>query len=147
MTSTPDTHIGERARARRLRTFLNDCAGSGAAEEIDRVREAVHELALDVTGKSFLDVDAVHAMLDSGAAMSAVLELMGSDIRFMLSRGAHDSCLASVLTNEGTEESLAEGPTLALALLGAHVAAVLARIERGTQLTEAHSSGTSLRLH
>lgn len=155
MASTLDKFTDDRARARRLREFLHDCAGSGPGEEIDRLREAVLELAGSGIcgvgtrggGRSAFDVPAVHAMLDCGAGMSAVLEIMGRDVRFMLSRGAHDSCLASVVNGDGVEESLAEGPTLALALLGAHVSAVLARIEMGAQPGEAVQAPASMRLH
>jgi hypothetical protein len=152
MASTLDKLTGDRTRAKRLREFLHDCAGSGPGEEIDRVREAVRELTLSGVGrrigdKSGFDPAAVHAMLDCGAGMSAVLEMMGRDTRFMLSRGAHDSCLASVVNGDGAEEALAEGPTLALALLGAHVSAVLGRIERAAQGGETLTAPTSMRLH
>lgn len=152
MASTPDKYPADHMRAKRLREFLHDCAGSGPGEEIARLREAVNELAVAGTGRrtdtrSPFDAAAVHAMLDCGAGMSAVLELMGRDTRFMLSRGAHDSCLASVVNGDGSEEALAEAPTLALALLGAHVSAVLARIENGAHSNDVLSAPPSMRLH
>jgi hypothetical protein len=148
MASTLDKFTDDRARARRLREFLHECAGSGPGEEIDRVREAVLELAgSGIGGKNGFDVAAVHAMLDCGAGMSAVLAIMGPNTRFMLSRGAQDACLASVVNGDGSDEALAEGPTLALALLAAHVSAVLARIEKGPQPGETPVAAASMRLH
>ncbi|HUD28597.1 MAG TPA: hypothetical protein VMQ93_06970 [Novosphingobium sp.] len=153
MARTLDKFTDDRARARRLREFLHDCAGSGPSEETDRVREAVLELAGtgiaggDRGARRGFDVAAIHAMLDCGATMSAVLEIMGRDVRFMLSRGAQDSCLASVVMNDGSDEALAEGPTLALALLAAHVSSVLSRIEKGAQAGEIHAAPASIRLH
>lgn len=148
MASTLNRFTDDRARARRLREFLHECAGSAACEEADRVREAVLELGgSGVDGTGQLDVMAIYTMLDCGAATSAVLELMGPDPCFMLSRGARSNCLASVVQNEGTDEAIAEAPTLSLALLAAHVTAVLARLEKGQETAEAPPAPASLRLH
>ncbi|WP_404482545.1 hypothetical protein [Novosphingobium sp. BL-52-GroH] len=149
MASTLNRFNDDRARARRLREFLHDCAGSAACEEVDRVREAVLELGgSGIEGTGTIDVVAVHAMLDCGAVTNAVLELMGGDACFMLSRGVQNVCLASVVQNDGADEALAEGPTLGLALLAAHVSAVLARIEKSGEATEAPMTPpASMRLH
>jgi hypothetical protein len=148
MASTLNRVTDDRARARRLREFLHECAGSAACEEADRVREAVLELGgsgVDSTGR--LDVMAIYAMLDCGAATSAVLALMGPDACFMLSRGPRSNCLASVVQSDGTDEAIAEAPTLPLALLCAHVTAVLARLEKGQETAEAPPAPVSVRLH
>ncbi|MCX7863740.1 MAG: hypothetical protein N2423_01675 [Novosphingobium sp.] len=73
---------------------------------------------------------AFEAMLALGAHVSAVLALIGNDAAFMLSRGANGKCLASAVTPDGAEEIVAEGSTLALALLAAHLSALLVDVER-----------------
>lgn len=148
MASTLNRFSDDRLRAARLREFLHDCAGSAACQERDRVREAVLELGgsgVEATGP--IDVAAIHTMLDCGAVTSAVLEIMGPDVCFMLSRGSQNTCLASVVQRDGSDEALAEGATLALALLTAHVSAVLARIEKGSAAADAPQVPASLRLH
>jgi len=148
MASTLNRFTDDRVRAARLREFLHDCAGSAACEESDRVREAVLELGGGgIEGKELLDVVAIHAMLDCGAVTSAVLAIMGRDACFMLSRGPQNACLASVVQNDGSDEALAEGQTLGLALLSAHVSAVLARIEKGVDVVEVQIAPVSMRLH
>lgn len=148
MASTLNQIIDDRTRARRLRDFLHDCAGSAPGEEAQRVREAVLELGgSGVETKGPLDVAAIHAMLESGAVTCAVLELMGSGACFMLSRGPQGACLASVVQENGAEEAIAEASSLGLALLGAHVAAVLARIEKAPFETDALPAPVSMRVH
>jgi hypothetical protein len=148
MASTLQRFTDDRARARRLREFLHDCAGSAACEQADRVREAVLELGgSGIGGTGPLDVMAIYGLLDCGAVTDAVLSIMGADACFMLSRGSQNACLASVVQSDGTEEALAEGPTLALALLSAHVSAVLARIEKSNEPVEAPPAPVSMRLH
>lgn len=145
-TTLMNTH--DRARARRLREFLHECAGSAPCEEIDRVREAMVELGgAGAEASEPIDEAAVRCMLDCGAGTSAVLALMGADACFMLSRGPQSTCLASVVQNNGSEEAFAEGPTIALALLAAHVSAVLARLEKGDEVIEAQLVAGSMRLH
>lgn len=118
-------------RAARLRDFLNDCVGSAACEEADRIREAV--LLLDggasPNGQP-PDPVVVEAMLACGAAESAVLAILHPDMSFMLSRGAGGSCLATVVVEDGSEEMISEGSTIALALLAAYASLLLSRTER-----------------
>ncbi|PNU04198.1 hypothetical protein [Novosphingobium guangzhouense] len=149
MASTSNTYGMDRARARQLRDFLHDCAGSAPCEEIDRIREALALLGgSGIDGNAPLDRSRVDAMLDCGAAMSAVLEIMGPDIPFMLSRGSHDTCLATVVPPGGSEEAIAEGTTLALAMLAGHVAAVLARGEHAVaHVADPQIGPASIRLH
>ncbi|WP_159977400.1 MULTISPECIES: hypothetical protein [unclassified Novosphingobium] len=148
MASTLNEITDDRTRAKRLREFLHDCAGSAPCEEAERVRDAVLELGgsgLDAKGP--IDVTMIHAMLDSGAVTSAVLELMGPGACFMLSRGPQGACLASVVLRDGAEEAIAEASSLGLALLGAHVAAVLAQIEKASFETEALPAPAWMRVH
>ncbi len=148
MASTSNNVGGDRAYARRLRDFLHDCAGSAACEEIDRIREALALLdGVGIDGAIPLDRVRIDAMLECGAAMSAVLEIIGPDMPFMLSRGSHDTCLATVVPPGGSEEAIAEGSTLALAMLAGHVAAVLAKGERAPHAADVQLASTSIRLH
>lgn len=145
MAGTLDKFGGERAHAKRLRGFLHDCTGSTPSEEADRVREALVLLA-DVTGMYPRGHARIEAMLACDAATSAVLEVLGGEPNFMLSRGEGDSCLATVVPLDG-EEVIAEGTTPALALLAAHVAGVLARIERTAPMLEVPLAPVSMMLH
>lgn len=148
MASILNRFPDDRTRARRLREFLHECAGSAACEEADRVREALLELGgSGVRANGPLDVMAVHSMIESGAATDAALAIIGDDASFMLSRGKKNLCMASVIHGDGSDEALAEGQTLALALLAAHVSAVLSRIEKGSETAEAQPAPVSMRLH
>ncbi|MFT4053068.1 MAG: hypothetical protein QM681_01080 [Novosphingobium sp.] len=148
MASTSKSVGGDRAHTRRLRDFLHDCAGSAACEEIDRIREALALLnGSGIDGAVPLDRVRIDAMLECGAGMSAVLEIIGPDMPFMLSRGSHDTCLATVVPPGGSEEAIAEGSTLALAMLAGHVAAVLAKGERAAPVAEVQMAAASARLH
>lgn len=117
-------------KAVRLRAMLRDFTSVDSAEERKRVYEVAMELGgsgIDGTGP--VDLVALGKMLDCGASVNAVLTLMGNDTCFMLSRGQHDNCLASVIPADGYPETVAEAPTLTLALLAAFVLAVLSRLE------------------
>lgn len=115
----------------RLRDFLNDCVGSAACEEADRIREAGLLLQDAVpVGGAWPDLGAVEMMLSCGAAESAVLSILDPEMAFMLSRGVGGSCLATVVVEDGSEEIISEGATVALALLAAYVSLLLTRIER-----------------
>lgn len=136
-----------RAFTRQLQEFLHECTGSAPCEEADRVRDALALLGgSGVDGAGKLDRARLKAMLECGAATSAALELLGSDACLMVSRGASDACLATVVF-PGGEEVAASGATLALALLCAHVSAVLTRIAGTAHVVEASAAATSLRLH
>lgn len=118
--------------AARMRDLMHDCVASAPHEECDRVREAACLLkggALAGPGNRAMDSRAIEQMLACGAAESAVLALLRPGTAFMLSRGQGNCCLASVLVEDGASEVMAEGSTLALALLSAYVAGLVARIE------------------
>lgn len=147
-STTLDPTSAKRAKARQLHGFLDDCAGSARREEADRVREALRLLGgsgVETTGA--LDTAAIEGMLASGAAIAAVIEILGRDTVFMLSRGGDNACLASVVQPDTKEEITAQGPTLALALLAAHVGAVLGRIERGGHVMDPALMRVPARLH
>lgn len=107
-----------------MRDFLHDCVASGPSEQSDRIREAVQVLGVGQAAGS------IDAKLASGAEESAVLELIGPETAFMLSRGGNGSCLAAVVLLDGSEEMISEGSTLALAMLAAHVSSLLADAEQ-----------------
>jgi len=115
----------------RLRDFLNDCVGSAACEEGDRIREAGLLLQrAAIAGCGSPDIGAIETMLSCGAAESAVLAILDPDLAFMLSRGVGGYCLATVVVEDGSEEIMSEGATVSLALLAAYVSLLLARLER-----------------
>ncbi|MEE4451826.1 hypothetical protein [Novosphingobium resinovorum] len=148
MAGILDKFGGGRARAKRLRDFLYDCAGSAPCEEADRVREAVQLLGGGgIDAAAPLDHARIEVMLACDAAMNAVLEILGPDMAFMLSRGGNEACLATVVPPGRAEEAVAEGSTLALAMLAGHVAAVLARLETEEHVAEAQIAPASMRLH
>ncbi|MBB4860099.1 hypothetical protein HNO88_003437 [Novosphingobium chloroacetimidivorans] len=102
----------------RLRDLLHDCVASGAAQQADRLREAA--ALLGPPGRR----DTIEAMLACGACESAALAIL--DKRgFLVSRAVTGTCLASVQLGDG-EDMTAEAATPALALLAAHIAALLA---------------------
>lgn len=93
------------------------------------------------------DALAIDEMLDCGAAESAVLAILGPETSFMLSRGGGGSCLATVVVDDGSEETMSEGATIALALLAAYVSLLLARFERDTKEPSCVDIARSARLH
>lgn len=131
----------------RLLDLLDDCVGSAALEEVERIRDAVGIiLGHDVDAREPVDERRIEALLAAGAPESAVICLLGPKARFMVSRG-NESCLATVVEHEGSREVMAEGATMALALLAAHVSALLADSETALEeLTDLTSSSTP-RLH
>jgi len=119
----------------RLGDLLHDCAASAPTEQADRIREARDLLRQGAAQVGRLpaaipDLELLDAMLALGAHESAVLALIGSDSVFMLSRGANGNCLASAVLPDGSEEMVAEGSTLALALLCAYLSSLLADSEQ-----------------
>lgn len=132
----------------RLRDFLNDCVGSDACEEADRIREAGLLLrGAALIGGACPDLGALEMMLSCGAAESAVLTILDPGMAFMLSRGAGGSCLATVVVEDGSEEIISEGATVALALLAAYVSLLLARFEQAQAETVRIMIPRSTRLH
>ena len=136
----------------RMEDFLYDCAASAPVEEADRIREACRLLdAPDPASAQLVArpvaADAIAAMLEAGAAESAVMTLLASEVGYMLSRGGNGVYLASVVLPDGSEEVTAEGSTLALALLAGLVSAVLAGREEDRHAGDAAAFGTSARLN
>ena len=138
--------------AERLRDLLHECAASAPAEQADRLREA-HTL---FTHRGFrggqssateANAKVLEELLKLGAYESAALALLGGDSAFMLSRGANGNCLASVMLPHGPEEAVAEGSTLALALLCAHLSALLANGEKTPGKPARHSTSEGQRLN
>jgi hypothetical protein len=106
-------------RAEDLRDFLHECVASTPTDQAARLVEAAHLLA------PLCDMHGFEAMIACGAYESAALLVLGEGRPFLISRGANGVCLASTVFAED-EEATAQGATPALALLAAHVAAVLA---------------------
>lgn len=132
----------------RLRDFLHDCAGSAAAEEHDRIREAIL-LLHDADGQNGWSFDpaTIEAMLACGAGESAVLAVLGPDINCMVSRGNGGSCLATLVLPDGSEEVISEGATIALALLAAYTSMLLAGLERDDIVSAPLTLPGGARLH
>lgn len=97
--------------------------------------------------RSLAVAHAIERMLDAGAALSAMLAIIGPDAPFMLSCGEGQACMATILASDGCEEITGEGTTPALALLAAHVSACLVGLERCVALGETSSASRSARLH
>ena len=117
----------ERAtRAACLKQFLESCATSAKADQADRLREAACLLGLDPRG---MEGRKFEAMVTCGAYESASLMLLGDATPFILSRGGSGTCLASTTLADKSEDVVVEGATLTLALLGAHVTALLAEYD------------------
>lgn len=141
---------GETWRAQ-LCDLLHDCAASAPAEQADRIREAHALLCLGAemageTPGALVDWQVVEAMLSLDAHESAVLTLMGGESSFLLSRGTSGICLGSAVLPDGSEEMVAEGSTLALALLTAFVSSLVADSEQsGTR--ERVAQGAAARLN
>lgn len=132
----------------RLRDFLNDCAGSAACEEADRIREAALLLrSVSTETGSIPDSAAVEAMLACGAGESAVLAILRPEVSFMLSRGGGGACLATVIVEDGADEMISEGATVALALLAAYVSLLVLRSERDDARPDGIGDPHSARLH
>lgn len=153
-TGTPSAQ----ERAARLRDFLHDCVASDAWEEADRVREALvllhgpgagigTSMGMGMGMGPRPDAIGIAAMLDCGAAESAVIALLGPAATFMVSRGEGQACLATVISAPGEEEIIAEGASVALALLGAYASSVLAILVRGDNPSGRGAPPASARLH
>ncbi|MDG2005160.1 MAG: hypothetical protein P8J20_17695 [Novosphingobium sp.] len=140
------------ARNARLRDLLFDCVDSAPAEQADRIREAQALLQRSSTSAqhslaSQPDQKIIEAMLGLGAYESAVLALVGGDTAFMISRGANGNCLASAVLPDGSEELVAEGSTLALALLIAFLSSLLADGDEATGESADFPANAGLRLN
>lgn len=147
-TLGPDSRAADRMRARRLRDLLHDCAGSAPREEADRVRGALGLVTGGGVPQSRMpDAGRIEALLASGAALDAVIELMGADTPFMLSRGAGGNCLATVISPQADDEAVGEGGTPALALLCAYIASELAGMELVRTALDGLTAPSHLRLH
>lgn len=146
--SVKQAHASGEVWEARLQDFLHECVSSAASEEEDRIREGTSLFArMSSEGGPSVDPLAIEAMLACGAGESAVLELIGRDAPFIASRGVGGNCLATLILPDGAEEVIAEGATLALALLAAHAAYVLQEMEQAEAVPGlAGLEGTS-RLH
>jgi hypothetical protein len=136
----------------RLSDLLHDCAASAPAEQVDRIREAQHLLLNGPAGAvrspgAISDRRTVETLLAAGAHESAVMMLIGADTAFMLSRGANGTCLASAVLPDGSEEVVAEGSTLALALLAAYLSSLIADGDPVRGEAAALAASASLRLN
>ena len=89
----------------------------------------------------------LEALLALGAHESAALALMGDDSAFMLSRGTNGNCLASVMLPDSLEEMVAEGSTLALALLCAFLSSLLADGKKASGKPAGDSTSEGQRLN
>lgn len=135
-----------------MNDFLYDCAVSAPVEQADRIREACalfdqpHPPAA-----GFVALPVEHQLIDdllcAGGFESAVLALVAPETGYMLSRGGNGLCIASVATADGSGEVTVEGTTMALALLGALVSAILAGRDDSCRPGEASVAGASARLN
>jgi hypothetical protein len=128
-------------RRSQLRDLLHDCVSSSPSEQALRISEACHLL----NGGSASAV--IDAMLRAGAFESAALAVIGEDVGYMLSRGASGKAMASVVLATSEEEATAEAATPALALLAAHVAAVLEGHDHVRRLAPHLTASGSARLN
>lgn len=132
----------------RLRRLLLASGDHAYISEETLIFEAAKELGgCGINRQEALDAEAIKAMLKVGATTSAVLAIMGGESVFMLSRGQKGACLASVLPQAGMEEVFADGPTMALALLRAHLSAVLEVMENKANLLHVSAGIVSVSLH
>jgi hypothetical protein len=76
-------------------------------------------------------VERIPALLAAGAVESAALALVPEEAGYMLSRGNGGWHLASFVLPGLDEEITAEGPTMALALIGAMAGALRAALQCG----------------
>lgn len=104
---------------RQVRDLLHDSAASGAAEQTLRLLEASYLLIGDEGSAR------IEAMLRAGAFESAALAILDEGSGYMLSRGASGAALASVILSGRDAEVTAEAETPALALIVAHLSALL----------------------
>ena len=100
------------------------CAGSFPAEEAQRLRDMRRLLASApipalLRGLAVPCAERLDELVMAGAAASAVLEMLGPDCGYLLSRGASGQHLASVILPGADEETSASGDTMALAVIGA----------------------------
>lgn len=111
--------------------FLYTCAGSGEADQGDRLREALELFrAAPLPFARLLprlpDRRRFEALLAADAHESAALALLGRDWGYMLSRGPGGVCLATLVMPNRDEDTTAQGDTPALALVLALTSALLA---------------------
>jgi len=129
------------ARAAHLRNLLHDCVGSPASDQGARLTDASWLLA------SAGEQDRLAAMVACGAYESAAALVVGAERPFLVSRGANGVCLASALFADGCEEATIEAATPALAMLAAHVAALLAEESKASAPRLPATGALPARLH
>lgn len=135
-----------------MHDFLIDCVSSAPIEQEDRIRDAERlfrqgRLAGFGCPVASVDPERFEAMLAAGAFESAVLSLIGDATAFMVSRGWNGTCLATAVLPDGSEEAIAEGATLALALLAAQVSALLEDAEQSESPGRAAQAAADIRLN
>ena len=122
----------------RMRDLHVDCAMSAADEEIERIREAAWLLPRGhrwhwACPLSY-NFHQLETMLSFRAFESAALALVSEELSYLVERRHDGEFRARVALNEGGEDIEVDGATFALALLGAHIAALVADCEQGAEL-------------
>ncbi|MCB2047556.1 MAG: hypothetical protein KDE32_04935 [Novosphingobium sp.] len=110
-------------RPRVLRDFADKCSRAGPADEAELLREA------RIITRARYSPRMIEVMIAAGAGESAALAMIGKDVAWMLSKGAVDSCMASVILPGMTEEVTMQASTPALALLAAWASAALCLLD------------------
>jgi len=132
----------------RLSDFLHDCVASSVEEEADRIREAAGLFdQADTAGLASARRTDIEPLLAAGGGVCATLAVIGDQPSFMLSRGGDGTCLATFVLGDEPQEAIAEGASLALALLAAYVSALLDEIERSVAFAGATVAGSGNLLH
>lgn len=129
--------------------FLYTCAGSGEADQGDRLREAydlfrMAPLPLARSLSRLPDRRRFEALLAVDAHESAALALLGRDWGYMLSCGPGGVCLGTVVAPNCDEDTTAQGDTPALALVLALTSALLAEGENGLAPDQRRGAGRGL---
>lgn len=130
----------ELADEQRLREFLHRCVAGRSLEQAQLLRQAA--LMFDLPT---VRLDILEAMLAVRAYESAALLLIG-ERPFLASRGESGLCLASAVLGDGDSEVTVEAATPALAILAAHVSALLSE-RQGAAKAPGALPRTLARLH
>lgn len=110
------------------------CAASAPCEEAERLDEAMALLAQPRLPEGLAVAHAagepgLAATIAAGGALSAAVALLGERAGYLISRGPGGVCMATVVLDGSGREESAEGTTPALAVLGAHLGALLAQLD------------------
>ena len=136
MTTATDKrlHRGESALAEeglmlQLSQLADACANGHPGLEPAAIETASGLVALLLPAAR---VDRIPALLAARATESAALALVPEEAGYMLSRGSSGWHVASFVLPGLEDEVTAEGPTMALALVGAIASALRAAMQAGT---------------